>query len=92
MEETTPIFFCSYYTQWYARSVIITCWTHAYRLLKRRSRREIDASTLWKWAYASRYDMMVTVSSGRIRLVVESYGSLGGGGTLFGRVLGYFLS
>ena len=38
------------------------------------------------------FQMMVTVSTGRIRLVVESYGSLGGGGTLFRRVLGYFLS
>ena len=38
------------------------------------------------------FHMMVTVSTGRIRLVVESYGSLVGGGTLFGRVLGYFLS
>ena len=32
------------------------------------------------------------VSTGRTRLVVESYGSLVGGGTLFGRALGYFLS
>ena len=38
------------------------------------------------------FHMMVTVSTGRIRLVVESYGSLVGGGTLSGRVLGYFLS
>ena len=38
------------------------------------------------------FHMMVTLSTGRVRLVVESYGSLVGGGTLFGRVLGYFLS
>ena len=38
------------------------------------------------------FHMMVTVSTGCIRLVVESYGSLVGGGTLFGRVIGYFFS
>ena len=38
------------------------------------------------------FHMMVTVSTGCIRLVVESYGSLVGGGTLFRRALGYFLS
>ena len=60
--------------------------------LRRRCQIAFDASCRrWKWAHASRYDMMVTVSTGCIRLVVESYGSLVGGGTLFGRVLGYFL-
>ena len=70
-----------------------THWLHNSHPLRRRCNIAFDASCRrWKWAHASRYDMMVTVSTGRIRLVVESYGSLGGGGTLFRRVLGYFLS
>ena len=40
----------------------------------------------WYYVSRERSGMMVTVSTGRIRLVVESYGSLGGGGRHFSGV------